>query len=98
MLTFKNFIFQNHLKHVPEYNVPDNLKRVQKKVSKKKLNKNAPKVKLSQRKQLTKTQEKYRVQYILSMPIFKHLNYLGKYHDHWVTEVCHVCTSDSLYN
>uniref|UniRef100_A0A0P4WSL6 RNA helicase n=1 Tax=Scylla olivacea TaxID=85551 RepID=A0A0P4WSL6_SCYOL len=50
----------NHLKHVPEYNVPENLKRVQKKVSKKKLNKNAPKVKLSQRKQLTKTQEKYR--------------------------------------
>ncbi|XP_063841855.1 probable ATP-dependent RNA helicase DDX56 [Scylla paramamosain] len=50
----------NHLKHVPEYNVPENLKRVQKKVSKKKLNKNAPKIKLSQRKQLTKTQEKYR--------------------------------------
>lgn len=50
----------NHLKNVPEYNVPDNLKRVQKKVSKKKLNKNAPKVKLNQRRQLTKTQEKYR--------------------------------------
>ncbi|XP_045128390.1 probable ATP-dependent RNA helicase DDX56 [Portunus trituberculatus] len=50
----------NHLKNVPEYNVPDNLKRVQKKVSKRKLNKKAPRIKLSQRKQLTKTQEKYR--------------------------------------
>ncbi|KAG0699698.1 putative ATP-dependent RNA helicase DDX56 [Chionoecetes opilio] len=48
-----------HLKHVPEYNVPDNLKRVQKRVKKKKFNKNAPKVKLDRKKQLTKTQAKY---------------------------------------
>lgn len=50
----------NHLKNVPEYNVPDNLKRVQKKEKKRKINKNVPKIKLEKRKQLTKTQQKYK--------------------------------------
>lgn len=57
------FGFQNHLKNVPEYNVPDNLKRVQKKEKKRKINKNVPKIKLEKRKQLTKTQQKYKVKY-----------------------------------
>ncbi|KAK8406885.1 hypothetical protein O3P69_007440 [Scylla paramamosain] len=69
----------NHLKHVPEYNVPENLKRVQKKVSKKKLNKNAPKIKLSQRKQLTKTQEKYRMHLVRPIGIWTQLG-CGTFH------------------
>lgn len=65
LLLDTNFAFQNHLKNVPEYNVPDNLKRVQKKEKKRKVNKKAPKMKLEKRKQLTKTQQKFKVMYTI---------------------------------
>ncbi|KAG7164148.1 ATP-dependent RNA helicase DBP9-like [Homarus americanus] len=52
-----------HLKHVPEYNIPDNLRRVSRISKKIKGNKNAPKVKLdkNQKKRATKTQLKYKI-------------------------------------
>merc|ERR1739838_237417 len=51
---------QPHLKNVPEYIVPDNLRKVSKIVKKKKFNKNAPKNNTSvSNKHTTKAQQKY---------------------------------------
>lgn len=54
---------QGHLKHVPEYNIPNNLRKISKTVKKNKFNKKVPKVKIkkSQMKPVTKTQQKYMV-------------------------------------
>lgn len=52
----------NHLKHVPEYNIPDNLRKISKIVKKSKYNKKIPKVNIEkgQMKPITNTQKKYK--------------------------------------
>lgn len=49
-----------HLKHVPEYNIPEKLRRVSR-ITKKKINKKIPKLEIEKTKlkRLTKTQKKY---------------------------------------